>query len=268
MILRTLYSILLILLMQCCSAKKEQPIRSSQFLFSPSFMPSSSLEIKGNVVSFKVSSFWTDTIKTVYDKTFELDSAELRLIESGFEQFNREYESKERLPGNDGITVQVISELLSGNDTLRFWSPRRNAQSEYYLLLDPIFNIMRAYLEDQSEINYIEHLEQYFDFDFPIKRVSNNPLKYRIYGALSVDDETTKKLDDFIDSVPVDEPVIIDMSNFQSMGTLFYPNFKRLLKRNHNIKWLANEGTYEQLIDIGVKGAAIEKVKSKRLGEK
>jgi hypothetical protein len=105
------------------------------------------------------------------------------------------------------------------------------------MLLDPVFTLLRSHLKEQVEINYIEDLEQYFDFGFPIKQVAHNPLKYRIYGALSVDDATTRKLNDFIDSVPADESIIIDMSNFQSMGTTFYPNFQRLLKRNHHIEW-------------------------------
>ena len=268
MAFRTLGFLLLLLSLSCSSVKTEEPTSSIQIYFSPSFMPSSSLKIEGDVMSFEVSSFWTDTVKTVYAQTFKLNPNDIKLIESGFEKFGQEYEEKERLPGTDGITVNVISKLLVGNDTLRFWSPRRETQSEYYLILDPIFATMRAHLIEQAEINYIEQLEQYFDFGFPIKQISDNPLKYRIYGALSVDDETTKKLDDFISSVPTDEPLVIDMSNFQSMGTLFYPNFQRLLGRNNQIKWLANEGAYQQLVEIGIKESDIEKVQIKRLGAK
>ena len=77
--------------------------------------------------------------------------------------------------------------------------PRRTTGSEFYDILDPVFSILKNHLIEEAEANYIEQLEQYFDFGFPIKLISEKPRKYQLYGGLSVDDETSMLLNDFIE---------------------------------------------------------------------
>jgi hypothetical protein len=53
--------------------------------------------------------------------------------------------------------------------------------------------------------------------------------------------------------LPNDKPIIFDFSNFEGMGTMFYPDFQDLIKRNPNVYWIVNDYSQKQVLEIGVK---------------
>jgi hypothetical protein len=200
-----------------------------------------------------------DSIDTLHSRSFHINPGELHSLLNGIESFNKKYSGSQKEFGLDGISIFVMSERLQNNDTIEFWSPSRTTGDEFYDILDPTFSILRDHLTDEAEANYVEQLEQYFDFGFPIKLITDRPKKYRLFGVLSVDDKTSKLLNDFVDGVPSNEPVTIDMTNFEGMGTYYYYTFNRLLKKNASISWVANDDAYEQLTELGVSPDRIER---------
>ncbi len=206
-----------------------------------------------------------DSIDTLHSRSFHINPGEIQSLLNGIESFNKKYSGHHEDSGLDGISVFVTSERLQNNDTIEFWSPRRSTGSEFYDILDPVFSILQNHLNEEAEANYIEQLEQYFEFGFPVKLISKKLRKYRIYGVLSVDDKTSKLLKDFIEGVPSNEPVTIDMTNFEGMGTYYYYTFNKLLKKNPSIFWIANDRAYEQLTEMGVSLDRIERRNPKLL---
>lgn len=262
-----------ILISGSCASKKTQEapaMKSIRIMFNPSFMFASELEIAdGNNpgVNIKVTSRnESGSIKTVHAKTFNITDEELSVLIDGIESFKQGYSGPQTRFGADGISVFVISDQLQANDTLGFWSPRREGtDSIYYRLLDPVFDIMRKYMTVDAEMMYVEQLEQYFDYGAPIKKTGKN--EYRIYGALSYFDHITKAINSLVDEIPADEPVLIDMSNFEGMGTIYYPHFKKLLARNNQVKWIVNDSSREQLLEIGWPESSLEQTTRKGFGE-
>lgn len=168
----------------------------------------------------------------------------LKLDSTHYQQQNK--------PTNSGVAVKTSYHVADSAKTLNFNSPKRDTDELLYNdLLDPIFLTLSKYYTGEKEVAYLEQLEQYFQYGFPLKIISNRPKVFRLYGNLSYNQETEESLNNFIDFLPSKEPVIIDMSNFSAMTTLYYPNFKKLLKRNSNIKWVSTHP--EQLLEIGVK---------------
>jgi hypothetical protein len=225
-----------------------------KMVFLPSFLFPSELEILDSntpTITLKVTKRNEyDSMETVHTKTFNITNEELSVLLKGIDAFNKDYSGPQAGFGLDGISVFVISDRLNANDTIEFWSPRREGTDiVYYQLLDPLFNTMRKYMTADAEMMYVEQLEQYFDYGVPIKKVGNN--QYRIYGALSYVDHVTKAINLLIDEIPANQSVLIDMSNFEGMGTIYYPHFKKLLAKNNQIKWIVNDAAREQLLEIG-----------------
>jgi len=121
-----------------------------------------------------------------------------------------------------------------------------------------------------AEMMYVEQLEQYFDYGAPIKKIKER--HYRIYGLLFYYehvinyDHVAKALDDLVEDIPADGPVLIDMSNFHVMETIYYDHFKKLLAKNSRIKWIVNYSAREQLTEIGCPEANMEQSTKKRFG--
>jgi len=108
-----------------------------------------------------------------------------------------------------------------------------------------------------SLVKYIEQVSIYGDErPFPARIIGGNPFRVRFYGILSSgDDKDLKKL---IDGLPTDKPLVIDMSNFQGMGTILYPRFRELIRRNPDITWISSREAKRQLLEIGVPERRIE----------
>jgi hypothetical protein len=224
-----------------------------QVKFEPSFIPFSTLiiEEKGNAAEITLSKEafpWPGQIQARWSKKIKLPSAQVQELKEGISKFQNAIRHKSEM-GLDGISLVMN---ING-DTIHCWSPSRKTQASYYYILDPLFKLLYDSYPQDEQVRYIELLEQYFEYPLPIKQVSKNPIVFKIYGSLSVDEESTKALNQFIDSLPPDQPITIDMTNFQGMGTLYYPNFRNLIRKNTLITWLANQEAEEQLLAIGVK---------------
>jgi hypothetical protein len=239
-------------------------------LFLPSFLYGSELAITDGVkpaVSLKITKRnEKDSIETVHVKTFDITGEELSMLITAIDSFNQEYSGPQTGFGLDGISVFVVSNRLKANDTIEFWSPsREGSDNVYYQLLDPVFTVMKKYMTADAEMMYVEQLEQYFDYGVPIKKTGNN--EFRIYGALSYFEHVTNAINSLIHDIPSGESVVIDMSNFEGMGTIYYPHFKKLLAKNNQIKWIVNERARQQLLEIGWPKTNLEQTTKKNFWE-
>lgn len=239
-------------------------------LFLPSFLYASEIEITEGIkpaVSIQITKRnEKDSIEKVHSKTFEITDKDLSTLTLAIDSFNQAYSGPQTAFGLDGISVFVISERLKSNDTVEFWSPRREGSDNvYYELLDPVFAMMKKYMTADAEMMYVEQLEQYFDYGVPIKKTGKN--EFRIYGSLSYFEHVTKAINSLIDDIPSGESVVIDMSNFEGMGTIYYPHFKRLLAKNNQIKCIVNERARQQLLEIGWPETNLEQTTKKNFWE-
>jgi|GEM_PF-4375616 len=161
------------------------------------------------------------------------------------------YKQKEG-QGKQEVTGKITYTTADTIKALNFSSPTRESDEVLYDdLLDPVFLITSKYFTEGTEMAYLEQLEQYFQYGFPLKIISNRPKVFRLYGRLVYTKETEENLTNFIDYIPSKEPVVIDMSNFSSMASEFQRAFKNLVRKSSKIKWVSS--TPEQLMELGVK---------------
>ncbi len=161
------------ILLSNCSANQPDETSAGQSIkvaFYPAFNYMSELEFSDKD-SLTITAY--DSIETPYKRTVYIGQEELSGLLKGIESFNKEYKGPgEDGGGVDGIHVHIISNRLKANDTIRFSSPtRRNYDSVYYNILDPVFNIIRKNLTADVEAMYIEQLEtHYFDYGVRIEK--------------------------------------------------------------------------------------------------
>ncbi len=89
--------------------------------------------------------------------------------------------------GTDGITVNGTYKHEDIVNVFSFWSPRKD--TENHKIIELIFHLLYKSFSEKETTNYIEQLEGYFSFGLGLKTISSNPLKYRIYGSISMNEE-------------------------------------------------------------------------------
>lgn len=221
--------------------------------FHPSFIYGSSIEVNLETGSCTIGydSLNTATLNFDMDGTSELisffESYDFK-IKGSVDTTGYTSDGKPIMSiGMDGITVSGSFE----NKKFQFWSPKKG--SENFRLIEILFrNLYKSSNEIDSLQTYLKLLEQYFPFGTPIKKLSDNPLTYKIYGSLTINDKPY--LDSLVQFIPERINVIIDASNFTGTGTLLYPTFKEL-DRKTNATWIMprNEHGKRQLREAGIK---------------
>lgn len=251
------------LLVTACSSEPAQHDKQYQFRYRgeyyPSFMPPCIISIVARDSTQRITLRAYDdrraTPVTIVEDSAHLSSADLTFFFSKLDTIPvLKMRTKEQL-GTDGITVYNTISRDSVQNKFQFWSPRKDSSPQEHKLVEAVLGLARRKFTTQQEQEYFESLEQYFDFGLPCKVTNTNPFEVRMYGSLSSDNE--KELTRFVEQLPSDCPILIDMTNFEGMGTMFYPLFRRLLARNPHIVWVASKWSQKQLQELGVPAASI-----------
>jgi hypothetical protein len=251
------------LLATACSNEPAQHGKQYQFRYRgeyyPSFMPPCIITIVARDSTQRITLRAYDdhraTPVTIVQDSAHLSSADLTFFFSKLDSIPvLKMRTKEQL-GMDGITVYNTISRDSAQNKFQFWSPRKDNAPQEHKLVEAVLGLARRKFTTQQEQEYFESLEQYFDFGLPCKVTSTNPFEVRMYGSLSSNEE--RELTRFVQQLPSDRPILIDMTNFEGMGTMFYPLFRRLMTRNPCIVWVASKRSLEQLQELGVPAASI-----------
>lgn len=220
--------------------------------FSPSFMPSCRISIikKGEIGQLKLIVYnFRDTSRTLrvaYADSVVLKDSDFNYFFNTLDSISLMTMKTDSSMGLDGIGVQNTCYQDTIKNTFYFWSP--NKGSKEHKIVEAVIGLTRQKFTSMKQQEYFESLEQYFDFGLPCKKISDNPYEVRIYGSLSSNEE--QELNKFIKDLPSDRPILIDMTNFEGMGTMYYPLFKSLINRNKNIVWATRYK--RQLKEIGI----------------
>jgi hypothetical protein len=242
-----------------CSSEPKQEAKKYSFSYRgeyyPSFMPPCIITIVArdsiNRISLRAYDDRRGTPITILKDSTSLSPADLAFFFTKLDSIRvLKLGTGNYPPGTDGITVYNTISQDSTERKFKFWSPRKDRSPQEHKLVEAVLGLSRRKFTAPKEQEYFESLEQYFDFGLPCKITSTDPFEVRIYGSLSSDAE--QELTKFIHQLPSDRPVLIDMTNFEGMGTMFYPLFRSLLARNNRIVWVASEWGKKQLVEMGI----------------
>lgn len=97
---------------------------------------------------------------------------------------------------------------------------------------------------------YLEQLHSYLGLGLPLKDQPGPPRRLRIFGRLTTldEDDLMRKLGE----IAPDEPVIMDMSNLEGMGSLLHRVFASFASRPGPTGWVASPAALPHLEAIRV----------------
>jgi len=224
-----------------------------EFRAEPSFLAPSVIRVQTHAGSAQLSV----EIDDKHMETLALDSAAAPKFCARLIQALEIEQSGQPSMGLDGIQVRGSLKMTTSPEAnFSFWSPDKVRQPRDFAVVDSVFVLLESTTPSCLLNAYIEQLATYFPFGIPVRRIAGPPLTLRVYGSLSIDN-----IDDFsriIDSLPPNVPLVMDMTNFNNMGTLLYPSFRRLLSRTPAVEWRLSPQAAGQLREVGVANAALE----------
>jgi len=267
--MKGLFVVLLVFGLTCsCSTRPDEEAYTNphafvyQGEFYPSFMPSCMFSLTADKGAGRLK--WTvytdrDTLRTTaFADSAALSPNDVRTFLAAFDSVPLFRMKSKQQSGTDGITVHNIVSKSGLHNEFTFWSPRKFRDPQEHQLVEAVLGLARRKFTSLKQQEYFESLEQYFDFGLPCRVTSTKPFEVRMYGSLSSSEEAA--LTQFVHDLPTDKPLLLEMTNFQGMGTMFYPLFQGLLKRNPNVVWVASPKTYAftQLQEMGVPSSRID----------
>lgn len=178
------------------------------------------------------------------------------LARSSFDQFlaNVRLPGPEELKKTDSIScdgMQAIGYFAAASKPLVVFedkpSRQRPKQFEFFYAL---YRLADRMLVQPQTTKQLERLHGYLSPGIPIKFFTSKPRTIRIFGSLSSDEK--EELESDFDALADNQPLLIDMSNFDGMGTLLYPIFLQFSKRPGRTAWVASAVARKQLSEIGM----------------
>lgn len=94
-------------------------------------------------------------------------------------------------------------------------NPYRNVPkySDEFKKIDAFFEFAYYVVKDSLGIKALDNTIRPYFIGLPVRKVSENPLEYKIWGTISGDSTWKNNLTPFLDSLPKDKCVIIDCDN-------------------------------------------------------
>jgi len=155
----------------------------------------------------------------------------------------------------DGIRVNGVLVDKHGERSFNIETPEKETIDNH--LMSVLFKLMYSSFTKPETITYVEQLEGYFPLGLGVKKLSESPLSYKLYGSISSNEK--KELSDFFRQLPTDKEIYFDMSNFNGMGTMFYESFKTLCERNRAIYWInCSAAAKRHLSNAGIVSTSIK----------
>lgn len=225
--------VVLLLLGGLIACSKNSELKEVQILFAPSFlMPTEfTIDVEGKTilqynyqnkyqfkeqidsVSYQIRN--KDTLIVNYKKVFSIDSIVLNRFLRKLKDSKLDSVITHRRKILDGIRYRV-NKIYNTGDTVSLTSNliRRNEESKLeYKVLDAFFDLVYHSVNDYDGISGLENIQDYFYYGLPIKKITEVPLEYRVWGTISGCREDNEEFIDFLNNLPVDMPVIFDLRN-------------------------------------------------------
>jgi hypothetical protein len=150
--------------------------------------------------------------------------------------------------GVDGMTVNGV--LFAGETTAEFetWSP--DPPTPEHRFAAALWSLADSCLREDVTVRLLEQLHRYLGLGAPVKLARGPFTTVRLFGGLSTHDESTLRAT--FGEVTPNEPLLMDLSNVDGMGTLLHEVFSAVAKRPGVTAWIASEGALPHVQAIGV----------------
>jgi hypothetical protein len=152
--------------------------------------------------------------------------------------------------GIDGMPV--LGEIADGSGVQRFraWSPTSHRHAEHHRFFAGLHRVASRCLVGVESQVVLEQLHGYLDLGLPLRDLGGTPRHVRLFGRLShpADPDLVR----FFDAAMNDDPLLMDLSNFEGMGTALHPLFRAFDSRPGLTVWCASKAARGHLKAIGI----------------
>jgi hypothetical protein len=182
-----------------------------------------------------------------------LDRGRTERFTRSIDALDREALAAPRGLGCDGIQLAGAIASVGEVFELSAWSPR--AGSDQHAFFATLHRLAVEFFEHEEVRLAMEHLHGYLDLGPPLVDLGGKPRRVRLFGMLGY--PPPAELTALFESLASDEPLVMDMSNFENMGTLLYPLFRKLARRPGPTTWCVSASARRQLAAAGVDAAVM-----------
>ena len=250
-----------------CSTNARQAVLPQSFVyqgdFFPAFLSASSFTIQAhqNRGQLKLTCYQRqrqDTLRRVaFSDSVALSESDLRTFFAALDSVPLLKMAPKQQMGLDGVDVVNTVSQDGAHNRFQFWSPKKHTRE--HKLVEAVLGLARRKFSALPQREYFESLEEYFHFGLPCEITSTAPCEVRIHGVIYSDEEWLKNLQAFLQQLPTDQPVLIDMTNSRGMAWDCHPLFRKFLARNSRVVWVPSREALENLEKIGVPPGHIAK---------
>ena len=168
--------------------------------------------------------------------------------------------------GLDGISVRVVHRHLELKAAFEAWSPANGSPQGVFVgkLFDLAWNTVR----DETMMQRLEQIYGYLRGDLPVRWIENEIKTLRVFGSLTSYDEDG--LRSLFATLPKDEPLVFDLTNFEGMGTILYPTIREFASQHDQLAWACSAAAAKHLQQMEIDsrrifesvGQAVEYIRS------
>ena len=145
--------------------------------------------------------------------------------------------------GCDGISVQAFYRQADSSISCDTWNPDPASPVGMFIYL--IYDLAWEVLREEASLDRLEHLHGYLKHELPVRMIDGDVRCLRIFDRLASNDEND--LRQALGSLPMAEPMVVDMTNFEGMGTLLYPIFIQFASTHRHIAWSVSSAAKHHL---------------------
>jgi hypothetical protein len=152
-------------------------------------------------------------------------------------------------PCIDGIALLGALTAVDGTtSSFEARSPRPGTPPHTYFAA--LHALARELLKQEATQLRLEQLHGYLELGPPLVDLGGVPRHLRIFGHLTSRDEAA--LRDFFAAAPPDAPVLVDLRNFEGMGSALFPVLRSLDRSPRPVAWVAPDEAQRGLVAAGV----------------
>jgi hypothetical protein len=246
-----------------CSAKKVPPALPASFKyqgdFYPAFLPPATFVIQTHQKTgqLKLTRAKSRSSREQLVDSVALGEQDVRFFFEALDSVSLlTMVNKENLY-TDGIGIENQVWQNGLHNSFRFSNPKQPSPEQQ--LVAAVLGLARRKFPHLPHKAYFESVEEYCDFGLPCELTSARPWEVRIHSVIYGDDKWLNNLHAFLQRLPPDQPILIDMTNSHGMAWKCFPVFRAFLARNARVIWVPSAAALTDLQELGVPANHIAK---------
>lgn len=155
--------------------------------------------------------------------------------------------------GIDGMSIRASYHQADLSNSFTAWGPA--PESPQGRFVGELFGLAWKLHTSKLAIERLEQLHGYLRLGLPVRWIESDVKCVRLFGRLSSNDEADLRR--LFGQLLDEEELVIDMTNFEGMGTLLHPMFAELASKHPRLAWAASKAARKHLLAIDLEESII-----------